>query len=236
MAVQETASSVSGGASGESSRRRRAGPRALTGALRAIAWAILSLSSLQPLAWGQSVIGSTSAPAGQRPIIDAAQNGVPIVHIAPPSAAGVSRNGYQQFNVNANGLILNNSASTVQTQLGGYIAGNPQLGTVPARIIVNEVLGPDASVLKGTIEVAGRKADVVIANPNGMLCDACGFINTSRATLTTGTPQYGGDGSLGGFSVTRGQLTVGTGGLNATNVEQLDLIARGLVFEGEAAC
>jgi len=81
------------------------------------------------------VAASPSAPAGQKPIMDAAQNGVPIVHIAPPSAGGVSRNQYDQFNVNTNGLILNNSASAVQTQQGGWISGNMQLGPTPARII-----------------------------------------------------------------------------------------------------
>jgi len=172
-------------------------------------------------------------PSGQRPIIDAAANGVPLVHIAPPNASGVSRNGYKDFNVGSNGLILNNSATPVQTQLGGWTAGNPQLGYVPARLIVNEVLGTNASVLKGTIEVAGRKADVVISNPNGLLCDGCGFINTSRTTLSTGTPQYGANGSLSGFSVAQGQINVEAAGLNAANIEQLDLIARGLVIEGE---
>jgi len=85
-----------------------------------------------------SLAPSPNAPAGQRPIIDAAQNGVPIVHIAPPSAGGVSRNQYSQFNVGSNGLILNNSSTNVQTQLGGWITGNLQLGPTPARIILNK--------------------------------------------------------------------------------------------------
>jgi filamentous hemagglutinin len=165
--------------------------------------------------------------------MDAAQNGVPIVHIAPPSAAGVSRNQYDQFNVNPNGLILNNSAAPVQTQQGGWITGNLQLGATPARIIVNEVVTNQSSQLRGTIEVAGRRADIVIANPNGISCDGCGFLNTGRATLTTGQTRFGIDGAIDGFDVRQGQLTVGGKGLNAGNLEQLDLIARGVVIEGE---
>ncbi|CAN5576392.1 hypothetical protein BH09PSE5_BH09PSE5_20250 [soil metagenome] len=179
------------------------------------------------------VESSRGAAAGMRPIIDAAQNGTAVVHIAPPTAAGVSRNQYQQFNVDAKGLILNNSSSNVQTQTGGWISGNPQLGRTPARVIVNEVVGSGASRLAGTIEVAGRSAEVVVANPNGLVCDGCNFLNSSRGTLSTGTAVYGGQGALQGFSVRQGQLTIGRGGLNAANLEQLDLIARGLVVDGE---
>ena len=188
----------------------------------------------------QGIVADRNAPAGQLPILDAAQNGVPLVHIAPPSRAGVSRNQYQQFNVEQRGLILNNSPGAVQTQLGGWVGGNLQLGPTPARIILNEVTSTDpshASQLRGTLEVAGQRADIVVSNPNGIACDGCGFLNTTRATLATGRPQFGSDGALSGFDVSQGQLLVGRGaegvGLNATNLEQLDLIARGLVFEGE---
>ncbi|MDB5771487.1 MAG: Polymorphic rane protein Filamentous hemagglutinin/Adhesin, partial [Burkholderia sp.] len=200
----------------------------------------LTMASLLVLQSALSVLpayaqttASSSAPAGQRPILDAARNGVPIVHIAPPSKAGVSRNQYDQFNVNQNGLILNNSPTNVQTQQGGWITGNLQLGPTPARIILNEVVGGNPSQLRGTIEVAGRRADIVVANPNGITCDGCGFLNADRASLTTGRPQFGSDGSINGFDVRQGQLTIAGSGLNATNLEQLDLIARGFVIEGE---
>jgi len=179
------------------------------------------------------VTPSPNAPAGQRPLIDGAQNGVPIVLIAPPSASGVSRNQYDQFNVNPNGLILNNSSGNTQTKLGGWVSGNLQLGTKPARIILNEVVSNNPSQLRGTIEVAGQRADIVIANPNGISCDGCGFLNANRSTLTTGQTQFGANGAINGFNVSQGQLTIGSGGLNASNIEQLDLIARGLVIEGE---
>lgn len=174
-----------------------------------------------------------AAPASQRPIMDAANNGTPIVNIAPPSAAGVSRNQYNQFNVDPKGVILNNSRGNAQTQIGGWIAGNPQLGASPARIILNEVVSGNASILRGTIEVAGQKAGIVIANPNGVTCDGCGFLNTDRASLVAGTPQFGANGALNGFNVGDGQVNVGSQGLNAANIEQLDLIARGIVIEGE---
>jgi filamentous hemagglutinin len=200
---------------------------------RTMASLLVLQSSLSVLPAYAQTTASSSAPAGQRPILDASRNGVPIVHIAPPSKAGVSRNQYDQFNVNQNGLILNNSPTNVQTQQGGWISGNLQLGPTPARIILNEVVGANPSQLRGTIEVAGRRADIVIANPNGITCDGCGFLNADRASLTTGRPQFGSDGSVQGFDVRQGQLTIGGNGLNASNLEQLDLIARGIVIEGE---
>jgi filamentous hemagglutinin family protein len=47
-------------------------------------------------------------------------------------------------------------------------------------IILNEVGSTDRSVLKGALEVFGKNAAVVIANPNGFYCDKCSFINTSQ--------------------------------------------------------
>ncbi|MFB9246262.1 hemagglutinin repeat-containing protein [Massilia antarctica] len=205
---------------------------------RAVARAMIVLQILQTAliagpAYAQ-VAAAGNAPAGQKPLVDAAANGVPIVLIAPPSAAGVSHNRYDQFNVDSRGLILNNSRESVGTQLGGIVNGNMQLGTTSARIILNEVTSGNPSRLNGYIEVAGQRADLVIANPNGISCDGCGFLNTAgRATLTTGTPQYNGAGQLDSLNVQRGVITIGARGLNASNVEQLDLLARGIVIEGE---
>ncbi|WP_232453899.1 hemagglutinin repeat-containing protein [Burkholderia ubonensis] len=155
------------------------------------------------------------------------QNGLPQVNIAAPSGTGVSVNTYNQFDVQKNGAILNNSPTIVQTQQAGYINGNPNFGPgQSARIIVNQVNSANPSQLRGYVEVAGSRAEVILANPSGIVVDGGGFINTSRATLTTGQPYYGADGSLGGFNVTRGLISVQGAGLNAANVDQVDLISR----------
>ena len=162
-----------------------------------------------------------------RPTVGQTANGLPQVDITRPSAAGVSLNHYSQFDVNKPGAILNNSPAIVATQQAGYINGNPNL--LPgqgARIIVNQVTGTMPSQLQGYVEVAGARSEVVIANPNGLMVNGLGFINTSRATLTTGTPVFGGSGSLDAFRVTGGQILVQGAGMNAANVDQVDLIAR----------
>ena len=233
MAAPETATGQHKAASGQ----RRAG-RTVHAAhsirqLTAGALAALALCQSLPVYAQLPTSAAPGAPAGQRPIMDAAGNGVPLVHIAPPSAAGVSRNQYEQFNVNRNGLILNNGSGPSQTQLGGWVTGNPQLGYVPARIILNEVVSSNPSQLRGTIEVAGQRAGIVVANVNGITCNGCGFLNTDRVTLTTGQTQFGNGGAITGFDVRQGTLSVGGDGLSASQVEQLDLLARGLVIEGE---
>ena len=204
---------------------------------RRVAYAVVALQVMQAACWTVPVQAQTvaykPAPSGQKAIMDAASNGTPIAHIAPPSAAGVSRNHYEQFNVDPNGLILNNSSTNVQTVQGGWISGNLQLGPTPARIILNEVVTANPSSLRGTIEVAGRRADIVIANPNGISCDGCGFLNAGRATMATAQVQFGAGGAINGFDVKQGQVTIGSGGINATNLEQLDLLARGIVIDGE---
>ncbi|AJG22983.1 hemagglutinin repeat-containing protein [Cupriavidus basilensis] len=162
-----------------------------------------------------------------RPGVIQTSNGLAQVNITRPSGAGVSTNAYTQFDVARGGAILNNSPTIVSTQQAGFVNGNPNL--LPgqnARIIVNQVTSALPSQLRGYLEVAGARAEVVVANPNGIMVDGGGFINTSRATLTTGVPVYGGTGSLDAFRVTGGQISVQGAGLNASNVDQADLIAR----------
>src|SRR5690606_27964012 len=121
------------------------------------------------------------------------QGGVPVIQIAPPSS-GVSNNAFTEFNVGPAGVILNNSGVASQTQLAGQIAGNPHLGRGAATTILNQVTAPNPSQLRGLLEVAGQRANVIVANPAGITCDGCGFVNASRATLTTGRPVVGPDG------------------------------------------
>ncbi|HSX92520.1 MAG TPA: hypothetical protein VLG41_06345, partial [Hydrogenophaga sp.] len=112
--------------------------RGLAGAVHWAVVLVLSSPLTSPQAWAQ-IVADPTAPGNQRPTVLTAPNGVPLVNITTPSAAGVSRNTYRQFDVGTPGAILNNSRTATQTQLGGGVAGNPWLATGPARVIVNEV-------------------------------------------------------------------------------------------------
>ncbi len=205
-------------------------PHSLSRAMRLTAIAMAAQCLLGFAAQAQI---TASGVAGQTPLLsDKAANGTPIIQIAAPSLGGVSRNQYLQFNVGAKGVILNNITSTGSansTLAGGQIKGNSQLGT-PAQVIVNQVTGGIKSVLAGQIEVAGSAADVVVANPSGIDCPGCGFINTNRATLVTGTPVYNGSkASLIGFNSSSGYLRVTN--LDARNA-WLRLLSNYMVIDG----
>ncbi|EKZ6362857.1 filamentous hemagglutinin N-terminal domain-containing protein [Klebsiella pneumoniae] len=144
-------------------------------------------------------------------------SGATVIDIEKPNAAGVSHNLYRDFNVGANGTILNNSGDDVSHSTFGNIARNNNLTAGSASVILNEVTSKNASSLKGFIEVNGQKADVVIANPNGITCSGCSFVNTNKAILTTGKVNMTDDGAIGSYTVTGGTLTIGENGMNAAN-------------------
>ena len=178
------------------------------------------LSSSWPAA-AQVTPGGASAPT-----MDAAANGTKVVTINTPNGAGVSNNTYTDFNVGPGGLILNNSNKITSTNLAGYIDGNRNLKTSgPASVILNQVVSTNPSTLNGYLEVAGAPAQVIVANPNGITCGGCGFINTPWATLTTGVARFAADGSIAGYDIGRGAIGITGQGLDASG-ERLDLFAR----------
>jgi filamentous hemagglutinin len=159
--------------------------------------------------------------------VGAAGNGVPVVNIATPNGAGLSHNQFKDYNVGPNGVILNNASGAVtNTQLGGYIVGNPNLRGGAASVILNEVTGSNPSQLRGYTEVAGQSAKVIVANPYGVTCSGCGFINTPNVTLTTGKPVLDANGQLQRYQVDGGAVTIDGEGLNASNVDRFDIITR----------
>lgn len=172
-----------------------------------------------------TIVADKSAPGKQQPTVIASANGTPQVNIQTPSAGGVSRNTYSRFDVDKKGVILNNSRKNTATQLGGMVSANPWLAKGEAKIILNEVNARDPSRLNGYIEVAGQKAQVVIASPSGITCNGCGFINAGRATLTTGTAQMQ-NGNLTGYQVNRGEVVIDGKGLDTSRQDYTDIIAR----------
>ncbi|MDE1497359.1 filamentous hemagglutinin N-terminal domain-containing protein, partial [Xenorhabdus bovienii] len=166
------------------------------------------------------------------------QRFVPVVNIARPDDTGVTHILWSDLNISGgNDLVFNNAVS--ETALsnvvpGGQVWANPNFDGKAANLIINEVRGGTPSQLEGTIEVAGQKAAMVIANENGITCDPCQFINTSGVTLTTGEPilnRY--TGELAAIGVQKGTVTVGAKGIDATNADYLDIISRATVLNGE---
>ena len=172
-----------------------------------------------------------SAPGNQQPTVLQTGNGLPQVNIQTPSAGGVSRNQYSQFDVTEKGAVLNNARKAAQTQMAGWVQGNPNLARGEAKVILNEVNSANPSRLKGYVEVAGKKADVVIANPSGIQCDGCGVINAGRTTLTTGKADVE-NGELKGYRVKGGKVTVGQKGMDNSQSDYTDIIAEKAEING----
>ena len=166
------------------------------------------------------------------PKTEEARNGMTVVNINTPNDKGLSHNQYDAFNVDHKGLILNNANRPVNTELAGYIMGNPNLVGPTANTILNEVTGTGATSMNGALEVAGNKAHVIIANPNGISVNNGTFINANSATLTTGNPIIN-NGSITGYQVQQGSITVGEKGLNASKTARTDMLAEAVQLNGK---
>ncbi|WP_147197561.1 hemagglutinin repeat-containing protein [Pantoea sp. CCBC3-3-1] len=194
-------------------------------ARRALSYVICYLIAVQPMLPAAAAALTPVTPGTK---MDAAGNGVPVVNITAPNQTGVSHNQYQQFNVGKEGLILNNATGQLtQTQLGGLIQNNPNLKAgQEARAIINEVVGANRSQLQGYTEVAGKAANVMVANPYGITCSGCGFINTPNVTLTTGKPQLDASGNLAALEVSKGSVIVEGQGLDGSSADAVAIVAR----------
>lgn len=191
--------------------------------------------ALQPmmvqLAYAQEIVIDPNGNVGFQPSLQSSIR-PQVVDIARPNSGGVSHNQYQRFDVTSQGVVLNNSQGAVNSQIAGTISGNSNLENGTASTIVNEVTSTRRSTLEGAIEVAGDRAGVIIANPNGITCNGCNFINASNGTLTTGVPTI--SGGTVRLDVTSGGITIGRAGLNGSGngVSNINLIGRTVVIDG----
>ena len=190
---------------------------------RGLAFLLANAMFWQPL-WAQAAEGVVVSGPGTS--LGQAGNGVPIVNIAAPNGSGLSHNQFSDYNVGKQGLILNNATGRTQgTELGGIILGNPNLQGTAASTILNEVTGSNPSLMRGYTEVAGQSARVIVANPHGITCDGCGFINTPRVTLSTGKPILD-NGQVRSYRVEGGAIAIEGSGLDARNLDSFELITR----------
>ncbi|MHC8327911.1 hemagglutinin repeat-containing protein [Pseudomonas sp. LB1P83] len=160
------------------------------------------------------------------------QGGVPIVNIVAPNGAGLSHNQFLDYNVDRQGLVLNNALQAGQSQLAGQLAANPQLQGHAASVILNEVVSRNASAINGAQEIFGRAADYVLANPNGISVNGGSFINTPNANLVVGRPELN-DGKLQALSTRDASGTLQIQGAGLQNREgSINLIAPRIDSQG----
>lgn len=196
---------------------------------RILSYTIIFLTAVYPLhpAWGAAMT------AADKNTQISQQNNVPIINIATPNGAGISHNKFQQFNVDKQGAVLNNATTNVNSQIAGQIKANANLKGNAANLIINEVTSSNRSELQGKLEVAGKGANVLIANPNGITCNGCSFVNTPAITLTTGKPILDNKGALSAVEVKKGSVVIGANGLNAEAQTYADIISRATELNGQ---
>lgn len=203
-------------------------------AARASAFAVLCAFGMQPFAAeAQATLPMVPDRSGaNHPVVGVSASGVPLVNIVTPNQAGVSLNHFTHYNVGTNGAVIVNTPRSAQSQIAGWVQGNPLMGNTPARLIINQVTTGNPTRLLGVTEIAGNRANLIVANPAGITCAGCGFINIPRVSLTTGRPSFNRDGSLAGFDVAKGRLAIDGAGLDARG-SAIDLIARAMQINGQ---
>ncbi|WP_338065177.1 filamentous hemagglutinin N-terminal domain-containing protein [Trinickia diaoshuihuensis] len=158
------------------------------------------------------------ADGGTHTSVTTSSSGRQTVSIAP-ATYGVSSNTYSSFNVTHAGATLDNTSAN-------------------ARTIVNQVTSTNPSLIEGDITVLGSRANVVLANPNGITVNGGSFVNTGHVALTTGQVSYV-DVQLAPGQFQRnvildtqgGTITVGPDGLAGTLIG-LELIAKQIQLNG----
>ncbi|MBS9773516.1 MAG: filamentous hemagglutinin N-terminal domain-containing protein, partial [Gammaproteobacteria bacterium] len=185
----------------------------------------LGLATLSFSASADGIFEDVTAPRNQQPMVTQTASGVPQVNIQTPSAAGVSMNQYSQFDVDKKGAVLANNRKATKAQIAGWVDANPYMARGEADVIVNQVNGNNPSQLNGYVEVAGKRADVIIANPSGIAVNGGGFLNVNKTILSTGQTQLS-DGKVTGHSINQGEITIAGQGLDVRDGNYTALLSR----------
>ena len=168
------------------------------------------------------------------PTMSESANKMEVVNIVNPNAGGISHNKFIDFSVGSgNGVIFNNNSTTnpYVSKTGGIVSHNPNLQK-SASAILSEVTGNKTSAINGTIEIAGQKADFILANENGITVNGGGFINTSGVTLTTGKPTV--TSSNIDLNVQKGNVVIENGGIGTAG-DYFNIISKTIELKGQVA-
>jgi|GEM_PF-319583 len=195
--------------------------------------ALLLIGSLAPCFSYCEIIPDNSAPVNHRASVSQTPNAPATqIDIASPNDKGISINEYSKLNTPKEGTVFNNSQGGAISKTAGYIPPNPRLNRGEAKLIINQVNSPLPSNLQGNIEIAGRKADLIIANPSGINVNGATIINSSSTTLSTAKPTYE-NGHLKSLNISKdGSINIGADGLN-DNGDYLNVISNSLKLEGK---
>ncbi|WP_339012830.1 filamentous hemagglutinin N-terminal domain-containing protein [Fusobacterium animalis] len=165
--------------------------------------------------------------------LDVAPNGVPVVNISTPNNRGISVNEFSEYNIDEKGQVLNNADNYGRSHLAGIISANPNLApNQAANLIILQVNGSNRSQIEGYLEALSRqKVDVILSNENGLYINNGGTINIKNFTATTGRVNLK-DGDFVGIDVEKGNIVIGPKGMDGSNANYVELIAKTLELRG----
>ena len=209
--------------------------------LTVLASVISAVVSADIIADNQFIVDPNVQPQFQPSITTSTNRGIDVINIVAPSAAGISHNKFDTFNVGEDGVIHNNSTTGNETSVldGGSIGANINFSGQSASTIIDEVTTSNTSSIEGAIEVYGDSAGLIIANPNGISCNGCSFINAPNSALTTGSVSYDSTGNIQfDTSGNVGAVSIGEGGLDGngslgTNNSNISIISRQILLGGD---
>jgi filamentous hemagglutinin family protein len=121
--------------------------------------------------------------AAKMPQLIQTDKGIPQINIVNPEN-GLSHNRFEKYNVDEKGVVINNSLYSGAVEGIGHVEANPKISE-PAKTVLFEVTGASRSELKGINAIVGDRAKFILANPNGITCNGCGFINGHEVELRT---------------------------------------------------
>ncbi len=202
--------------------------RLSVGILLSLGLATLNITT----AHAEGIVADGNAPKNQQPVIISTDSGVTQINIQSPTSGGVSMNQYQRFDVDKKGVVLANNRKDIQTNIAGAVEANPYMAKGEADVIVNQVNSNKASQLNGHIEVAGKRADVIVANPSGITVNGSGFLNVNKTILSTGQTQLQ-NGKVTGHDISQGKITINGAGLDVRDGDYTALLARSVEINAE---
>ncbi|VEG13331.1 hemagglutinin repeat-containing protein [Moraxella cuniculi] len=198
--------------------------KGMMGKVTALSFVLLCLLQSAHANTPTTILADKSADKSLQPIVLLTASGITSVNITTPNARGLSNNHYSQFDVGNSGVILNNNRQATNTQIAGFVAANPFMARGEASTILNQINSNHPSYLGGFIEIAGKKADVIIANPSGLVVNGAGLINAGNAHLAAAGSEVN-QGQVSGYQVGGDVLVLGTG-LDNRQVDFTQVIAR----------
>jgi filamentous hemagglutinin len=158
--------------------------------------------------------------------------GTPIINIVAPNGAGLSHNKYERFDVDGNGVVINNAQGAAESVIiGGEIEGNPNLTERAARVILNEIMCDTRSAIEGSVEIAGASAELVMANAYGFSMNGANFINAKKVRLVAGVAEVA-EEAIKSFSIGReGDIEIGVNGVESGSA--VEIVGRHVKIAGE---